>query len=76
MDNRQSSKELSSLHPIATSESYIQLNQPCDKTGEENLLQDIVDMLVRQTNRMENAITSNLKLTSRLEHLILEKLGP
>ena len=41
--------------PIATSESSNLSTQPCDKTGEENL-RDIVGMLVRQMNRMENSI--------------------
>ena len=46
-----------SFKAIVTSESSIQSNQPCDKTGEENL-QGIVRMLVCQMNRMENSIAS------------------
>ena len=57
MDNLQSSEELPSLQPIASSEPSVLSNQPCHKTGEANL-RGIVGMLVRQMNKMENSIAS------------------
>lgn len=64
-----------SLQQIAIYESSIQSAQLCDKTGKENL-QDILGMLVRQMNRLENSVASQKQSQTiqQTETLNLEKL--